>query len=304
MISFFALFAAVVVIGRSVRDRALAPARRLQLRLAGGAFVVVGVFAAPMGLILSKTIARAILPLGLLWLLLLLITAVHLVADRRKQAAKTAALALALTVLGNEPLGQGLMQLLEEPYQQDPFAQGEFDAVVVLGGGAQESPHGHFELGPSGDRIFLGTRLWMAKKTPLLVTTGTPIEGFKRPFDSLQATTTMWSEAGVDPAAIIAVTGTRTTSEEAAQVTKLARERGWKRIGLVTSAWHLRRATRLFGRAVGNGSDRGALDVVPLAADHRGTPSWEGLYSLVPVGNGAWLQQKAVWEYIGAFVGR
>ena len=313
MISFLALFVAVVVIARSFRaaptahgddahdDAAIAARRRVVVHRAGGAaLVVVGVAFLPGALILSKTVARAILPVGLLWLALLLLTVIRLVVDDKRGALKRGALAVVVAVLGNEPLGQWLMQQLEAPFQADPFAAGSFDAVVVLGGGAQEAPHAHFELGPSGDRVFLGARLWKAQKTPLLVTTGTPIEGFQRPFDSLQATTTMWTEVGVDPAAIVTVTSTRTTSEEAAQVATLAKERGWRRIGLVTSAWHLRRATRLFARHL-SGS---GVDVVPLAADHRGTPSWEGLYSVVPVGNGAYLQQKALWEWIGAAVGR
>jgi len=67
-------------------------------------------------------------------------------------------------------------------------------------------------------------------------------------------------------------------------------------VGLLTSAWHLRRAEGLF---------RGAgVDVVPLAADHVGPPTWDGLYSVVPVGMGAWLQQRAAWEWLGAAVGR
>jgi hypothetical protein len=49
---------------------------------------------------------------------------------------------------------------------------------------------------------------------------------------------------------------------------------------------------------------RAGVTVVPLAADSRGNPTWDGLFSMVPVGEGAWLQQKAVWELIGAAVGR
>ncbi len=301
MIAFLCLFVAVVVIARSFRRQLpLDAQQRLLRRLVGSSLVAVAVLAAPTGLILSKTIARAVLPFGLLWLLLLLLTVLRLVIDDKKNALKSGALALALMVLGNEPLGQWMTQQLEKPYRDDPFAAGSFDAVVVLGGGASEAPHGHYELGPSGDRIFLGARLWFAKQTPILVTTGTAIEGFQRPFDSLSATTTMWTEAGVDRSAIVAVEGTRTTSEEAKQVAALAKARGWTRLGLVTSAWHLRRATGLFARALAGSN----VVVVPLAADHRGTPSWEGLYSLVPVGHGAWLQQKAAWEWIGAAVGR
>ncbi|MDP2344778.1 MAG: YdcF family protein [Deltaproteobacteria bacterium] len=298
MITFLTLFAAVVLLGRSRPAFTPAVRTRWKQRGAAAALVVVAVAAAPTGLILSKTIGRTLLPLGLLWIALLLITALRLILDDKRAAIRTGALAVVVTVLGSDPIGQGLMDLLEAPYQADPLAPGEpFDAVIVLGGGAQEGAGDAVELGPSGDRIFLGARLFHTKRTPLLVTTGTVIEGFQRPFDSLSATTRLWTDVGVDPAAIIPVTNTRTTREEAEQCARLIKERGWQRVGLVTSAWHLRRALGLFKRA-------GVDVVVPLAADHRGAPTWEGLYSLVPTGNGAYLQQKAMWEWIGAAVGR
>jgi uncharacterized SAM-binding protein YcdF (DUF218 family) len=257
--------------------------------------IVVVVVAAPSGLVLSKTIGRAVLPLGLFWLVLLA-RALWLLARSARAAAGAVVLVIVVTLLGNEPLGRALTAALEAPYRADPFDNAPFDAVIVLGGGAQPAPHEAFELGPSGDRIYLGARLWTARLTPVLVTTGTPIPGFAHGFDSREATTRLWRDLGIPAEAIVAVDDTRTTGEEAVACARLVRERGWKRVGLVTSAWHLRRATGLFRRA--------GVDVVPLAADHQGTPSWDGLYSVVPVGVGAWLQQKAAWEWIGAAVGR
>ena len=297
MITFVALFLAVVVVGRALRARELPPGRRRARLVIAALLIVVAVVAGPTGLVLSKTVGRTLLPLGFLWFVVLLITLQRLVVQDRRAATLAGILTVTLTLVGSEPLGQAMMQTLEAPFQADPLAAGDaFDAVIVLGGGAQAGPNDVVELGPSGDRIFLGARLFHAGRTPMLVTTGSAIEGFQQPFDSLSATTRMWRDVGVDPAAIVPVTGTRTTSEEATQCAALVRQRGWRRVGLVTSAWHLRRATGLFRRA--------GVDVVPLAADHRGAPSWDGLYSLIPTGNGAYLQQKAMWEWIGAAAGR
>ncbi len=257
--------------------------------------LVVAALGAPSGLVLSKTVGRAALPLGLFWLALV-VRALWLLVDGARAAARAVALVVVVTLLGNEPLGRWLCAVLEAPYRADPFDNAPFDAVIVLGGGAQPAPHEAYELGPSGDRIFLGARLWTARLTPLLVTTGTPIAGFSHGFDSRAATTRLWRDLGIPAEAIVAVADTRTTSEEAAACARLVRERGWKRVGLVTSAWHMRRAHGLFRRA--------GVDVVPLAADHQGTPTWDGLYSLVPTGSGAWAQQKAAWEWLGAAAGR
>ena len=222
------------------------------------------------------------------------------VARRQIVAARwSGAAVVVLTLLGNDPLGQWLMQQLEATYQSDPFAEAPFDVVIVLGGGASGAPHTHFELSPSGDRVLLGARLWHAKSTPLLIATGTKIAGFQEQFDNLLATRTIWRDLGVSEAAVIVIDDTRTTGEEAAATARLVRERGFRRVGVVSSAWHLRRAMRLFGR-----QDFGGAVVVPLAADHRGSPTWDGFFSLVPVGQGAWLQQKAIWELLGAATAR
>ena len=291
MLSFLALCVAIVAAGRAWRQAARRRALVVVVVVAVGAAAL----GAPSGLVLSKTIGRAVLPLGLFWLVLLA-RALWLLVQGARGALSAVGLVVVVTVLGSEPLGRWMCEVLEAPYRADPFDHAPFDAVIVLGGGAQQAPHESFELGPSGDRIFLGARLWVARLTPLLVTTGTPIAGFQHSFDSREATTRLWRDLGIPAEAIVNVDDTRTTGEEAAACARLVRERGWQRVGLVTSAWHLRRAEGLFRRA--------GVDVVPLAADHQGTPTWDGLYSVVPVGVGAWLQQKAAWEWIGAAVGR
>jgi uncharacterized SAM-binding protein YcdF (DUF218 family) len=295
MIAFGLLMLAAVLLARAI----LAPGpggRRAPFIV--GAIVVgaVGVLVGPSGLILQKVVGRMALPLGLLWTTLLTVTVLRLGARDRAGALRAGLLAVAVTVVGNQFVGEVLMAWLERPYRSDPFAEAPFDAIVVLGGGAKEGPHPHYELRMSGDRILLGARLQRAGKTAVLVTTGTAIEGFSTTFDGTAATRRMWEDVGVPPDVILQLDRTRTTSEEASRIAGVARERGWRRIGLITSAWHMRRAERLFREA--------GVDVVPLPADHLGTPSWDGLYSLVPIGYGAWLQQKAVWELIGAATGR
>ena len=266
--------------------------------LLGGAVVALGLglAALPEGLVLQKILGRLLLPLGLVWTGLVA-TSIWRVGRRDPRGAGRAfSLAVIVTVCGNEFLGECMMAWLEQPYRADPFSQGSFDVVVVLGGGTKEAPHARHELHTSGDRVVLGARLYRAQLTPTLVTTGTAIEGLSSSFDGTVATTQLWRELGVNDAAIVALDDTRTTKQEALAIARAARAHGWRRIGLVTSAWHMRRAERLC-RAAG-------VDVVPLAADHLGVPVWHGLYSLVPIGYGAWLQQKAVWELLGAAVGR
>jgi len=296
VITFVAGFVALVVCLRAFFHPS---ARRAGVAVAVVVLLAIAVIAGPSGLVLTKVIGRLALPMGLVWVAVVVVTAWH-IARRHVVAARwSGAAVVVLTLLGNDPLGQWLMQRLEAPYQADPFAEAAFDVVIVLGGGASGAPHAHYELSPSGDRVLLGARLWHAKSTPLLIATGTKIAGFQDQFDNLLATRTIWRDLGVDDDAIVVIDDTRTTGEEAAACAKLVRDRGFKRVGVVSSAWHLRRAMRLFAR-----EDFGGAVVVPLAADHRGAPTWEGFFSVVPVGQGAWLQQKAVWELLGAATAR
>lgn len=297
MITLLALLLAATAVVRSACGPAITP--RWPTIVVGTLLVALAAVAAPEAIVLKKAIGRAFLPMGLLWLFFLARMVFCAGRGDTRCAWRVGAVAVALTIIGNEPLGQLLMGRLEAPYQADPFSEAPFDAIIVLGGGAKAGPHEHHELGPAGDRIFLGARLLLAGKTTTLVTTGSPIDSFQGSFDGVSATARLWSEVGVPASAIVQVGQTRTTAEEAVACAKLITQRRWRRVGLVSSAWHLRRAEALFGRANSSGAT-----IVALAADHRGVPSWEGLYSLIPVGNGAWLQQKAIWEIIGAAVGR
>ncbi len=295
MIAFCAGFGALVLLLSAILDR-----KHRLAKLVGAIIgIVIVVVASPDGLIFQKLLGRLALPPGIVWSGAVVVTAVQLARRNRPAALRSGAVVVVVTLLGNEWVGQVLMQRLEAPYADDPFAEAPFDAVFVLGGGAADAPHAHYELSASGDRLLLGARLFHAHKTPLLVATGTKIPGFQQQFDNLLATRTIWQELAIPAAAIVVVENTRTTREEAVAAEQLIRERGWRRVGLVTSAWHLRRATRLFTFEA-----LPQVTIVPLAADHRGVPVWEGLYSLVPVGTGAWLQQKALWELLGAAVGR
>jgi uncharacterized SAM-binding protein YcdF (DUF218 family) len=255
--------------------------------------------AGPRDVVLDKTLALLLMPTGAVWAVVTSTWAWRLGAaaktDVKRLGAHTA-LVVALTVTGNDPLAQTSMAALEAPYLADPNDAGHFDAVVVLGGGASASITGVAEAGLAGDRILLGARLFARGQTPVLLATGTPIAGFEWPLDSTALTASMWRDLGIPDDAIVRVQNTRTTREEAVAVAALVAEHQWKRIGLVTSAWHLRRASRLFERA--------GVTVTPIAADHRGSPSWNGLYSVIPTGTAAYHFQKSAWEWIGAAVGR
>lgn len=138
--------------------------------------------------------------------------------------------------------------------EEVPFAQadqvGDIDAVVILGGGADiHKSCGRVELFDAADRVWKGASLWNACNRPELkfVLGGQTDENIL----------VLLKDFGI-PADVVSIyKDARTTQEEA----KLIAESGVKKIALVTSAWHMPRAKRLFERA--------GFEIVPAPCDYE-----------------------------------
>ena len=108
------------------------------------------------------------------------------------------------------------------------------DAIVVLGGG-----------GTHGARELEAAELYKAGLAPLVVTTGGPVAGER------EATYAEWSiqrleRRGVPRAAVLATFFGESTRTDALGARRLAEERGWRHIVVVTDDWHSRRARLVF----------------------------------------------------------
>ncbi|MFK7986664.1 MAG: YdcF family protein [Sandaracinaceae bacterium] len=252
----------------------------------------------PRGYLLSKSLGRMMMPLGLVWLGVFVAMAVT--AWRRHRAAFGFAFVFVLlTAAGNEPLAHAAYAHLEGPHgwARPLRASGPpFDAVIVLGGGTADTQRGEPQLGGSGDRVMLGARLYHAGRTARLLTSGDPIAGLGT-HDAGRATHAIWRSLQVPEDAIEIVPGARTTSEEARVHAARVREAGWRRVGLVSSAFHLPRALARF--------EEQGLHPTPLPADVRGARGqWRGFYDVIPVGSGASGLHQVAWEHLGRAMGR
>lgn len=256
-----------------------------------------GAAALPGFLYAQKIVALLVMPIGLVWCGLGAAAYLARLRGENRGAALFGLAFLALGLAANPWLGRSLLAQLEEPYKRvDPYSEGPFDAVFVMGGGTGLDGRGRPILGGSGDRVMLGARLWHADVTPLLVPSGSSIAGMGRGRNVARETELIWESIDVPESAVEPVAAPRNSSEEIAAYKAMVTERGWDRVGLVTSAWHMRRAMRL--------ADRNGLDATPLPADFRGSTGFDGLISLVPTGFGARDMHRACWEYLGSAVGR
>ena len=98
---------------------------------------------------------------------------------------------------------------------------------------------------------------------------------------------------------VISLGGCKNTRHEAEKISKLAQERGWKRVLLVTSATHMRRAAAVFRTTTG-------LEIVPAPSAFLTSVSIVTTDSLdlIPRAGGFGKIENYMHEQIGWFVYR
>lgn len=127
------------------------------------------------------------------------------------------------------------------------------DAIVVLGAGI----HRDGTLGKNSlRRAVQGIVLYRQGLAPLIVFSGTSYEG--SPVES-EVRASLARQLGVPQEAILLESHADTTAEEAENITAQLRQRGVKRILLITNSLHLRRAVPRF--------EKFGLKVFPVAVN-------------------------------------
>ena len=294
-----ALGAALVAAARGPRSQGR---RRVVFYLMPVGLMLLAVGATPGGLAFQKLLGRLIMPAGLLWALLLA-TMLLLLHIGRSLAAGWLLLFLSLySTAGNAEVGAALLSWLERDYREPPPIDAPpLDALLVLGGGTSLRPWGGAQLGPAGDRVMTAARMYHRGEARHIICSGTSIGGLDQPDarDLGAEAREILTDLGVPAKAITVVPGPRNTKEEIARYAVLMQEPAWRdktRVGMLTSAWHLRRAMRQ--------ADRAGLSVLPVAADFKGDVFTPRIMAMIPSGNGFYRTKLAMWEIIGAAVGR
>lgn len=244
---------------------------------------------------LRKLVGVCLMPVGIVWMVLFLVAWILTEQRRHAMAACAWLLWVGLTVSGNGWIGGSLVRLVEAPFRGiDPFDGPSLDAVVVLGGGVGRGPSGGPVLGRAGDRAILGARLYRAGRTSQLVTTG-PVVG-EGATSVPRLTAGLWTDLGVQVDDIVQVVGPRTTAAEMDAIADLIARTGWRKVGVVTSGYHMRRALKL--------ALRRGLDIEPLPADLSAPPDAPAPAGLVPNAGGFGSVHTACWEILGALASR
>lgn len=225
-----------------------------------------------------------------------MIAAVVLFTRRRRLAvAAVALLWLWMTPLATRMLGVPL----EREWLADgrvPAAEGfpAADAIVLLGGGmgAATNLNGHAEMWASADRVWTAARLWRAQTAR---GGGAAVRLFVTGKGNEHSTKALLVDFGVPTNAMVFVDQARNTEEEAKEVARRVGD-GRRRVLLVTSAWHMRRAKLMFEKYAPG------VEVVPAPGDFEITTNFaEGfrLKEFLPNGGALAMNEFCLHEWIG-----
>lgn len=250
---------------------------------------------------LLKSVIDFLEPTGIVWLVLLALVILHIRRRRWRQLAVSGGVWLFLTCTSMLPFPHLLLASLEDDWPTvaaaDLAALPVCDAIVVLGGGMEPSmrelPGMHFKDG--GDRVFTGLGLARAGKSKLLVLGGGVFEttdGRKvHEADGVRDWLLDWDfglrSAGV---AVQSLGGCADTHDESVRVAALAKQHGWQRVALVTSAFHMTRSKAVFEKS-------GVPGVLPIPCNYSSAPMRGRPLRWVTVPNATYLQHFECWMH-------
>lgn len=162
-------------------------------------------------------------------------------------------LALLVLYVGSIPVvGVRLIGWVESGYPALPLTELEpADAIVVLGGilGPRTEPGYAPNWLETSERFEAALVLMKAGKAGKLIFTGARMEWQGRVSTEGDELKRLAAERGIPAADILVTDYVANTADEAAVTAGLAKANGWKRVILVTTGWHMRRAAFLFTKA-------------------------------------------------------
>ncbi len=202
-----------------------------------------------MFFILSKTLHFFLMPL--IWIMLLLLLALFLKSPKRKKACLVGSASL-LLLLTNPFLSNEALLAWEVP--ATPMAEvKEYDVAIILGGvtGYRKDLPDRIIAHKGADRFLHPLHLYRAGKVKQILITGGDSKILAEGVPEAEQIEKILMMAGVPEEAIFTESKSRNTRENALHTAALLEKHPeWRRVLLVTSAFHMRRSLDCF-RKVG-----------------------------------------------------
>lgn len=199
-------------------------------------------------------------PIAIIWLVVIIIAIFQFLKKQKTWGILSALLALGIWIIGASPIPMLLIATLEKPYSVEKQSEyPKVDVVVVLGGIIKAAPNEYTGINVNGafDRMITGIDIVKKGKAEILLYCGGKPgelgEAASR-YEAMDSIFKGWNLSDIEFENLGFRTNTR---EEALAVSEYLGVK--KKVGLVTSAWHMPRSESAF-RAVG-------IDVIPIPCD-------------------------------------
>ena len=224
------------------------------------------------------------------------------VAFRKRKALFRVCFGLAVGVLlvcGNGWIVRGLTKHLEWQYlPPNPVPQA--DAILVLSGGIlpPTPPRSTVEVADAGDRLLYGAYLFRKGSAPRIICTGNVATGGLALRPAAIDMAEFLEMLGIPQDAIVTETKSEDTHQHGVYLGPLLRERGYKRVLLVTSAAHMPRAMGVFKKLCPD------IEFIPAPTDFRTVellpmPWYRHLVEIVPTPSSYVQFSQTMHEYLG-----
>ncbi len=250
-----------------------------------------------MSFVLSKLIWPLATPSNLLALALALGGGLTLLwRGRRGQRIGRRLLGAALAILAAvflAPVDAWLQRPLEQRFPAPDTLPSRVDGIVVLGGGAGESPVpvlGEVQLGPAADRLAALAILLRRYPAAGVVYSGgnASLRDGPREADLVRR---LLLDMGIDASAVRFERDSRNTYENALLTRELADPQAGETWLLVTSAAHMPRAVGVFRRQ--------GWSVLPLPVDFQADSDWRFIAPADSLGGRLGAIDQAMHEWVG-----
>ena len=189
-----------------------------------------------------------------------------------------------------------LLKPIENYYPQPEISElQDADAIVVLGGGSVggvKDFDGEGQVGAdAANRLLMGIRLHRALNLPVLLSGG---QVFSYTGTEADIEYRLLKGAGVDEKFLLKENKSRNTVENARFTKRVCESRGFNKVVLVTSGYHLPRAVLIF--------EREGMDVIPYPTDYKTSKEFVvNAFAFTPSITSLHNSAIAIREYLGIF---
>ncbi len=184
-----------------------------------------------------------------------------------------------------------LMGTLEDDFRPKALSVVQkADAIVVLGGATRGDTHWSSlgDLNQAADRLVYAVQLYRAGRAPMILVSGGAQPGARAEAQLMEE---ILEVMGVSPRKVLRESESRDTYQNALYSALLLEGKGAKKILLVTSAFHMRRAVPLFQQQ--------GLEVIPAPTDYQRLVADPAVPPWLPSVDDLARTTSALKEYVG-----